>query len=512
MVFYKDKASTPYSINQPNQFLSQRSINRRVNQNIAVTSQDFPVNPNYTDQLRSAGATVLYSSRWFNASLVEVTASELAVIQALSCVQTTEYVAPGKNGTGGRKSQTSNNQSGDGADSYSNRVQLTMLGMNDMMNDGYDGVGVFIAVLDAGFIGVNNKQPFDHISSDNRFIDQYNFAYGNNQVFAHDDHGTQVLSTMAAATSNYVGGSAKATFMLYVTEHVPTEFRVEEYLWAFAAERADSVGTDIISSSLGYSEFDDPAMDYNYFDLDGEHAAISKAAQFAFERGIVVVNSAGNRYIGSDWSRITPPADGANVLAVGSVDASQTHAPSSLEGPNALNNIKPDVMAMGAGAVVIDESGLVTTSNGTSFSCPQIASLVAGVWQMKPDLTAAEMIDVIRKAGSLYFNPNNTYGYGIPTYQAIKNILEFESTGTGVLIFPNPIQDNTLHVTIAPTNGEEVWFRLSTLLGQPVYEQTYVANWQSNPYLLDVSVLAPGVYIAQIKSGSLARTFRVVKP
>ena len=511
MIFFKDKTGTPYYINQPSEFLSQRAIARRAKQNIAIAEEDLPVNPAYINQLKTAGATVLYSSRWFNAALVEVTPSEKITIQTLNFVQSVEYAAPGKNGTGGRQAQNLAAQT-TGTTSLANTTQFNMLGLDNMVNDGLTGNGVFIAVLDAGFTGVNNQQPFNHIFANNKLVDHYNFAYGNTNVFGYDDHGTQVLSTIAAESENYSSGATDATFMLYVTEHVPTEFRVEEYLWAFAAERADSVGADIISSSLGYSEFDDAAMDYTYSDLDGGHAAISKAAQFAFERGIVVVNSAGNRYVGSDWSRITPPADGPNVLAVGSVDASQVHAPSSLLGPNALNVIKPDVMGMGAGAVVVNGNGTVTNSNGTSFSCPQVASLVAGVWQMNPALSASQMLDLMRRAGSRYFNPDNTYGYGIPTYQAIKHILEFDPVGQGILLFPNPIQGNTIQIAIAPADGSTVWVRLSTLIGQSVYEQTYQANWHLNPFAVDVATLAPGVYIAQVKSGTKSRTFRVVKP
>ena len=310
MVFYNDKIGTPYTINQPGEFLSARSITRRMNQSISIDEKDLPVNPAYVGQVGQTGATVLYSSRWFNGSLVEATGTEISAIQSLDVVSSVEYVAPGKNGTGGgRSGDSKKNPSGRTSVDLTNQIQRSMLGHDEMAADGLEGSGVWIAVLDGGFSGVNSAAPFNHLIVNDQIKDTFNFAYSSNSVFAYSNHGTEVLSTMAGVAANYRGGTPDATYLLYVTEYGPTEFRVEEYLWALGAERADSVGADIISSSLGYSEFDDPTMDYAYGDLDGEHAIVSKAATLAFERGMVVVNSAGNHFTGSAWSRITPPAD-----------------------------------------------------------------------------------------------------------------------------------------------------------------------------------------------------------
>lgn len=511
MVFYKDKANSPYTLTAPEQFLSARSIARRSNQSISLTELDLPVNESYKVQVAETGAVILFSSKWFNASLIEATASEIAAIQGLSIVQSVAYVAPGKNGTGGRTGNKWTKHSEDPP--TANILQNKMLGLDAMHSDGITGEGVLIAVLDSGFPGVNTTAPFNHIIQGNRILDSYNFAYQSDQVFAYDDHGTEVFSTIAAVSSGlYQGGAPAATYLLYVTEYVPTEYRVEEYFWAVATERADSAGVDIISSSLGYNEFDDQTMDYAYADLDGEHAVISKAAAFAFARGIVVVNSAGNVFPGSDWIRIAPPADVEQVLSVGSVDGLQNRASSSLTGPNANGTNKPDVMAMGAGASVVNFTGGIASASGTSFSAPQIASLVAGAWQMKPDLTAIEMVDLIRKAGSRYFAPDNLYGYGIPTYQAIKNILDFPSVGDGTFIYPNPAVNNELKIAIAPVQGQPVHFELSTIMGQPVYEQNYLANWNANPFTLDISSLSPGVYLAHVTMGNRTKTFRVIRP
>lgn len=505
MVFFTDKTGSAFSINNPAAYLSARAISRRSNQNISISEQDLPVVAGYVDAIKSTGARVLFTSRWFNAVLVEATGAELTSIEALASVDHVDYVAPGKNGTGGRVATKWQSQNGP---PVANDVQNNMLGLDAMHADGNMGTGKLIAVFDSGFIGVNTTQPFNHIFNQNRIVDSHNFVYGNEQVFAYDDHGTEVISTIAANSTNYKGGAPDASFLLYVTEHVPTEYRVEEYLWAFAAERADSAGVDIISSSLGYSEFDDASMDYTHADLNGQTARISQAATWAFQRGILVVNSAGNRF-SSTWNRITPPADAPNVLAIGALDAFGNVASFSLPGPNALNQIKPDVAALGVGVSVINFQGNLSTNNGTSFSCPLVAALAAGVWQMAPELTAAELLDMIRKSGSHYFNPDNQQGFGIPTYQAIKNIVGFQEQTEPITVYPNPAKDQ-LRIAQFPITGADVNVQLSTILGQPLLEASFTANWQSNPMALDVTGIAPGVYLLRVESNSIKKTIRVI--
>jgi serine protease AprX len=507
MVFYKDKSGTLFTTVDPLPFLSQRAISRRNNQGIAITTEDLPVSAGYVNAVNGTGAKVVYSSRWFNASLVEATATQALDIQNLTDVQSVVYVAPGKTGTGGRVKSPSKFME---ATEDFNAKQNQMLGLNDMLADGLTGEGVAIAVLDSGFPGVNTIQPFADLILENRILDSYNFAYKTSNVFLADGHGTQVLSTIAAKATGFTGGATDATFLLYVSEYVPTEFRVEEYLWAFAAERADSAGADIITSSLGYNEFDDASMDYTYDDLDGQTTAISKAASWAAEKGIVVIVSAGNKFPGSNWVRIAAPADAAQVLAVGSVQENYIRAPSSLIGPSADGRIKPDVMAMGVGAVVISSSGPLAAANGTSFSCPQIASLAAGIWQREPALTAAEIRMLVRQAGSQYFNPDNEKGYGIPTYRAVRNILDFPLTGSHVDVFPNPIIGNSLNVSVVPGDGTIVSVQVFDLLGQLMHREDFTSQWQ--PLALDFSQVQSGAYLIKIHHANSSKTFRIMKP
>jgi serine protease AprX len=510
MVFYKDKAGSTFSVDQPQQFLSQKAITRRSNQNIAVTTQDFPPNAGYVSSIRGTGAYVLYTSRWFNASLVEATAAEVAAIQQLANVERVEFVAPGKTGTGGR----TRSQSKFSMDSPAPATdqQASMLGLDAMRADGLDGTGITIAVLDTGFPGVTSRPAFADMLQDDRIKDFYNFAFGYPHVFLGYDHGTQVLSILGAELETFKGAAPKADYLLYTTEYSATEYRVEEYYWAFAAERADSAGVDIINTSLGYTDFDDATMNYTYADMDGETTVITQAAQMAFARGIVVVVAAGNLGGSSNpWHFIAAPADGKDVLAVGAVESTKHRSAFSSFGPSADGRVKPDVAALGTRTASISSNGLIELSSGTSYACPLITGFVACLWQAHPELTAIEVIDLVRKAGSQYFNPDFELGYGIPTYQAIKNMFEFPN-GTGILLYPNPIQNDMAKIAFAPTDGQPISYQVSTILGQRMHSETYLSNWHANPFEINFSNLPAGVYLVNVQHGATSKTFRVVKP
>lgn len=510
MVFYKDKVGTTFSVDQPTQFLSSDAINRRSLQNINITEQDFPVNVGYKSQVGSTGARVVYSSRWFNASMVEATASELATIQGLAFVDHVEFIAPGKTGTGGRKSSSS--KFAVDSPAPATLLQTSMLGIDGLHLEGFQGEGITIAVFDTGFPGVTANPAFSDIMLDERIKDFFNFAAEYPHVFLGHDHGARVFSIIAGKLDNYVGAATKANFLLYATEYTPTEYRAEEYYWAFAAERADSAGVDIISSSLGYTEFDDASMDYTYPDMDGETAAITRAAQMAFDRGIIVVSAAGNSGAANDpWHYIAPPADGKDVLAVGAVDFNLNRSSFSSFGPSVDGRVKPDIVALGTQTANISPSGVIQYGNGTSYACPLMAGFIACLWEAHPELNAIEMIDMVRKAGSQYFNPDFSLGYGIPTYQAIQNMYEFTNP-TGIVLYPNPIQDDKLKIAIGPTDGSEISFQVFSVMGQPIHEEVYLSNWHSNPYDIDFSNQPSGVYLVKVHHGPSSKIFRVVKP
>ena len=509
IIFFKDKTGTPYSLSQPEQFLSGKAVSRRIKQNVTLVSEDLPVNPDHINSVSATGAKVLFATKWMNGVLAEATSTQLVNISNLPAVDRVEYVAKEKTGyTGGRLRSTKKFESIE--TSQVSMTQNSLLALDEMHNDGITGSGVTIAVLDTGFPGVLTNAAFAEIISSGRILDSYNFGTVAGNAFVGHSHGAQVFSVIAALTSAYKGGAFDADFLLYATEFTETEYRIEEYNWLCAAERADSAGADIITTSLGYTDFDDPTMDYKYSDLTGNTAVITKAVNMAIDRGIVVVSSAGN-YGNDSWTYVSPPADAENILAVGSVNIDLSHSSFSSYGPTADGRIKPDVVALGGPAATILPNGSVKYEAGTSVSCPQITSLVAGVMQKWPELKANQIVQLIRESGSRSFKPDTTFGYGIPSYRAVKNILERPAVlNNDILIYPNPV-DNVLNVALSTIDGSPTRLQIFSILGQPLLEINYESIWHLNPISLDLSSYLPGQYVVRVENKNSHGAFRIIK-
>lgn len=511
MVFFTDKSGTPYSTNSPEEFLSARALERREKQGIAVVQNDLPVNPAYVQGVRDTGADVIYTTKWMNGVLVSCDGTMLASIQALPYFLSAELVSPGSHPASGNRNKFKNERAD--ANEEATDTQLTMIGLDAMHSDGNRGEGIIIAVLDGGFSGVNTTAPFQHLMANNQ-IDltaSFDFISGTPNVFQYDDHGTRVLSIMGAKVDGlFTGGVTEATYQLYVTEDVPTEYRIEEYNWLFAAERADSAGADIIHSSLGYSTFDIASMDYTTDELDGKTTVVTRAAQTAFSKGMVVVASAGNEGNIASWRIVTAPADGEDVIAVGNINGFGVRSSSSSTGPSADGRIKPDVVALGTGVSVVRANGSVFTGSGTSFSAPLVTSLLAGIWNDKPDLKNSDLIEALRLTASQAKNPDNFLGYGIPNYLAIKLYLERIPQTEPVIVFPNPVITN-LTVRPASPEGGNLKLMLVSAQGKVVTEREVSFSWLNNEYTADVSALASGFYVLRIQTTSQILTFRIVK-
>jgi serine protease AprX len=509
-VFFKDKVGTPYSITEPEAFLSSKSIARRQSQQIIITETDLPVNPAYVQQLKDNGVATFFTSRWWNGVLIEAEASEITNINAFPFVDQVLLVAPGEKFSNGRTKRIKRNQ-GTNDQNLANAMQLSQLGIPQMHASGYRGEGILIAIFDSGFQGVNTTAPFALLNTDNRIKQAFNFVQNNSNVFVADDHGTEVLSVMAAyQEGSYVGGAYKGDYYLYLTEDVSSEYRIEEFNWTFAAEKADSAGVQVINSSLGYNVFDDDAMNYSKTQLDGETAYITRAARMAIERGIIVVVSAGNEGNNS-WQLVTPPADAEGILAVGSITAGGTRSTFSSIGPTGDNRIKPDVVAQGSSTSVIYASGAIGTRSGTSLASPLVASLVAGVWQTYPEFTAQEIYEVLTQSASQATNPNNFLGYGIPNYEAVVNYLttgaELEKSWS---VFPNPVVGNEISIHLDNVSNP-VNISIFDSKGARVIESGLQINWQNNPFQYNISSLQAGLYYLRIQSGNKQTTFRVMK-
>jgi subtilisin family serine protease len=333
-------------------------------------------------------------------------------------------------------------------------TQLGMHHLNDMHADGVTGQGVLIAIFDSGFRGADTLSAFRHVFNQGRVVSglTFNMVHGGNHVFEYDDHGTAVWSVIGARMPQvYTGAAPDALFMLAITEDVQTEYRIEEYNWVVAAERADSAGVEVINTSLGYNTFDDPAMNYQPSAMNGETAVISQAAAMAAEKGMVVVVSAGNEGA-SPWQIITAPADAKPVLAVGNVNSSGIKSATSSIGPTADGRIKPDVAALGTAVAVYRANGTLGTLSGTSLAAPLTTALAAGLLQLFPNLKAQEITLAVRMGASQSGNPDNNIGYGLISYLGAKKFLENRLAQPRLQVFPNPVTTGTL--TVRSTNPQ----------------------------------------------------------
>lgn len=512
MVFFTDKAGTTHTTSDPQAFLNEKAIQRRIVQNIDIITEDLPVSNNYIQQVKTTGASVLYKTKWMNGVLVQCTAAQVAAINTLSCINSakTEYVAPGSIVL--RTSQ-STKLTLDESDDLVTGDQLAMLGIDEMHADGYHGEGVIVAVIDGGFTGVNTTTPFQELFA-NRIntAASFDFTANSSNVFRYSEHGTSVLSVMGINTAEFMGGAYKADYQLYVTENVASEYRIEEYNWLFAAERADSAGADVINTSLGYNTFDDQTMDYATTDMDGKTAVITRAANIAASKGMLLVNSAGNSGNDMSWRIITAPADSENVLAIGNINIAGLRSITSSIGPSADARIKPDVVALGTSVAVIRSNGNQGFANGTSLASPLVTALVAGLRQKYPAMKNSDLFHAIRNSASQAAYPDNLLGYGIPHYRAISNYIEIANVGkVSFSVYPNPVKDI---VTIAPLNTNDMHVRKISLInsqGQMMRNAQLTLNWPENTYSVNLNFLIPGVYFLILQSDTRQEIHKLLK-
>ncbi|WP_339699632.1 S8 family serine peptidase [uncultured Roseivirga sp.] len=509
MVFFTDKSNSSYSVNAPSAFLSQRAIERRQKQNIPILENDLPVNQSYIDALNNLGIEAIHRSKWFNGVLVEMQPASINLVQALTFVERVEYVAPGQIPAGNAGGSENNSKlSNGGATDFQN----SMLGIDQMHNEGFEGQGMLIGVFDGGFQNMSQIGALQPLITSNRILAQKNYVTNGTNIENTESHGTRVLSILAADQPNvYVGAAPAASYILCVTE-ASGEYRVEEYNWLFAAEMADSTGVDIINTSLGYSIFDNATMSYTYSDMDGQTAVITKASNIAATKGIALINSAGNE--GSKvWRFITAPSDSENVLSVGAVDASGFRADFSSFGPSADNRIKPDVSALGQGTAVITASGNIAFQNGTSFSGPVLAGFATCLWQAFPDLNNIELLDLIRQSAHQFDNPDNELGYGIPNYRRAYELAFMpEPLENEVLAYPNPTSDNFINL-VFPDGflSESVEVSLIDVNGRQLNSFKIESQLSNSRIQIDLTNRIAGIYILKIEGQRTSFKKKIIK-
>lgn len=412
----KDKAATTYSLKKPRQFLSDKALERRRRQGLAIDSTDLPVCRQYVDEIRRLGVHVIVTGKWEN--FVTVSCNDASVaerIAALPFVRSVEkvWMAPKHSPRMSVRRDTLINRPVVHTDSvYGLAVTQVQLSHADRLHEaGFRGANMTIAVIDAGFHNADSITAMRDI----RVLGTKDFVGPKEaDIYAESSHGMMVLSCMGMNKPNIMTGTApEASYWLLRTEDEYSEQLVEQDYWAAAVEFADSVGVDVINTSLGYYTFDDPSQNYKLSDLDGRHALMSRQASRIADKGMVLVCSAGNAGMGS-WKKITPPGDAENVLTVGAIDKQGRLAPFSSIGTTADGRIKPDVVAVGLRADVMATDGNQGTANGTSFASPIMCGMVACLWQACPKLTAKELMELVRTSGDRFTCPDNIYGYGVP--------------------------------------------------------------------------------------------------
>ncbi|MFM7859414.1 MAG: S8 family peptidase, partial [Flammeovirgaceae bacterium] len=452
-----------------------------------------------------------FTSKWWNGVLVQTDAATIATINTLDFVVKSELVAPGERLIGGRIGQkeghatTQNSNAANATD-----FQLSQLQLDKMHASGFQGEGVDVAQFDSGWIGANTGMPFQDLFTEGRIKGTYNFVANTRNVFTASEHGTHVLSVMAASVPNtFTGGIFKANYYLFLTEDVSTEYRIEEYNWAFAAEKADSAGVDVINSSLGYNTFDLSAMNYRYQDMNGSSTVVSISARKAVEKGIIVVCSAGNEGA-SSWKYIMAPGDADGVLATGALTSLGNRSNFSSMGPSADKRIKPDVAAFGSGVSVISAIGSLSAANGTSFASPLVASLAAGLVQANPRAAPSKIVEAIKKSGSQSSNPDTLKGYGIPSFVLAHQLLRMAEQEVPIEILPTWVVDDTIAVSFKnPANN--VTIQIFDLQGKLVSDSAGSVNSQNPVILLDVSRLGQGIYIVRVVTPQASISKRIMK-
>lgn len=420
-----DKNATTYSLSRPEEFLSKKSLVRRQKQNLPIDSTDLPVCHAYINAICRPGVTVVARGKWEN--FVTVSCNEPTLIDniaRLPFVRSTEKVwtlPPKLEAAPKRDSLINKPLKTDSL--YGPAIRQIQLSNGDKLHEaGFKGGGMTVAVIDAGFHNMDHIKAMKRI----RVLGTKDFVNSkpDADIYTESSHGMCVLSCMAMNKPNVmIGTDPEASYWLLRSEDEASEHLVEQDYWAAAIEFADSVGVDVVNTSLGYYAFDDSSKNYKYSDLDGHTSLMSRQASQVADKGLVLVCSAGNSGAGS-WKKMTPPGDAQNVLTVGAIDKNAVLAPFSSIGNTADNRVKPDVMAVGLGADVMGTDGVLRTANGTSFSSPILCGMVTCLWQACPQLTAKEVIELVRQSGDRVDFPDNIYGYGVPdlwkAYQSTK--------------------------------------------------------------------------------------------
>ena len=510
-VYFKDKENVEVGINNPLAILTQRAIDRKSKHDIAIDIRDVPVNETYILQIKNTpGITVFAKSKWFNCVFVRGSKSHINALKvSFDFVESIDFANRNLN----TASRESNNQDKfrieDTSVSFtygSTQNQVEMIAANQLHLDDFTGDGILVAVMDSGFPNVDTMGAFQRLRDNDDLLGGYDFVDRTESVYAFsgNDHGTKVLSDMCGYFEDqFVGTAPDASYYVFRTEDVASETPVEEAYWVEATERADSLGVDLINTSLGYKTYDNPNYSHSNQDLDGSTTFITRGANIANEKGILVVTSAGN----SGASGVGAPADGTGVFSIGAVNGAGDYAGFSSQGSDFQATLKPDVVAQGSGSVVVNSSNEIVNNNGTSFSSPIMAGGIASLMQALPNASNEEIKQYVRMSSSQFETPDYFLGFGIPNLEealAIGILLQ-EEKFTEFNMFPNPVE---VFLTLQiPTVEDPTQLNIINMFGQVAFNRIL----EDPTTTLDVSFLSRGLYIINVNSSAGQQSFKLIK-
>jgi len=523
---FSDKNNNTYSLDRPLEFLSQRSLDRRARQGILLAQNDLPVSAPYLDSLRKIGGKILFTSRWQNAAVVyspDTTFLQTAGMLSIVKYGTKVYspspgihnVIRGVNALSETVNILAPQDVITSAEYGASYNQIHMLNGDLLQNEGFRGQGMIIAQLDAGFKGVDSLEAFASLRQRNGILGTHNFLTGTDSVYTTDLHGMWVLSVECGNLPGQLQGTAPdADYYLFHTEQSASETESEETTWVAGMEKADSAGVDVINCSLGYTTFDDPAMNHTYADMNGQTTICSKEASLVASKGMILSNSAGNEGLDS-WHYISAPADAENILTIGAVNNDSIIQGFSSRGPTYDGRIKPDVCAQGYYTITASNiDGWIESVSGTSLAAPIITGLTACLWQGFPDKTSYQVMDAIKRSASLYTHPNDSLGYGIPDFFIARQILQLGNGRENFIAsaFPNPYRDN-FSLSFYTTNAQEATVLVYNETGQLLFSKK-VQTQNNNFTLVDVSPpqkFPGGVYFVCIQTDTATMVQKMIK-
>lgn len=509
-VWFSEKTNT-LSEYSPEDLLSPAAIARRAKYGIpSITYSDIPVSRQHINTLSRFGFRLKCTSRWLNTALFTTTEpKETATYEEYYFIDSIQLVKVPSEPV--KRSSNKYGQTVALADSPAYDPRKPLNG-NILHESGFTGRNITIAVLDAGFINADKIEALEPLRQRDGILTTRDFINENSYVYDYHTHGTSVLSILAGSLPEIINGTAPgADFLLFRTEDDLTEFPAEEDYWVAAAEYADSAGADVITSSLGYFRFDDPTMDYSFSDMDGDRPFITKGADIAVSKGILVVNSAGNER-NKEWLRIIAPSDGDSVLCVGALKQDLTISDFSSAGYSSDGQVKPDVVAPGVAIPIQFDPEMWHSGSGTSFSCPVISGLAASLMQAVPEASPVDIINALRESSDRYSRPDSLYGYGLPDFLKALRLLEADHTFMPAVIMtagPNPFTDEIYIWFHEPPGSLAV--SVTTGDGKVIQEKRYKQYAARSFRLEGLGNLAQGLYIVRAETDQGDRTFKMIR-